>query len=50
MMTLIGSSLDFLMCRLFTASVAKLFGFHPFCMLLLVFGGSVIAIFAIAAL
>jgi hypothetical protein len=37
-------------CRLFAASVAKLLGFHPFCMLLLVFGGGVIAIFAIAAL
>jgi hypothetical protein len=38
------------MCRLFAASVAKLLRFHPFCMLLLVFGGGVIAIFAIAAL
>jgi hypothetical protein len=37
-------------CRLFTASVAKLLGFHPFRVLLLVFGGGVIAIFAIAAL
>ena len=48
--TLIGSLLHFLMCRLFAASVAKLLGFHPFRMLLLVFGGGVIAIFAIAAL
>jgi hypothetical protein len=38
------------MCRLFTARVAKLLGFHPFGMLLFVFGGGVIAIFAIATL
>jgi len=38
------------MRRLFTASVAKLLGFHPFGMLLFVFGSGVIAIFAIAAL
>jgi hypothetical protein len=36
--------------RLFAASVTKLLGFQPFCMLLFVFGRSVIAIFAIAAL
>ena len=48
--TLIGLLLHFLMCRLFAASVAKLLGFHPFCMLLFVFGSGVIAIFAIAAL
>jgi hypothetical protein len=41
---------NFLVRRLFAASVAKLLGFHPFCMLLFVFGGGVIAIFAIAAL
>jgi hypothetical protein len=38
------------MRRLFTASVAKLFGFHPFRVLLFIFGGGVIATFAIAAL
>jgi hypothetical protein len=38
------------MRRLFAASVAKLFSFHPFCMLLFIFGGGVIAIFAIATL
>jgi hypothetical protein len=37
-------------CCLLAASVAKLLGFHPFRMLLLIFGGGVIAIFAIAAL
>jgi hypothetical protein len=37
-------------CRLLAASVAKLLGFHPFCVFLFVFGRSVIAIFAIAAL
>jgi hypothetical protein len=38
------------MRRLFTASVAKLLGFHPFGVLPFVFGGGVIAIFAIATL
>jgi hypothetical protein len=38
------------MRRLFAASVTKLFGFHPFRMLLFVFSGGVITIFAIAAL
>jgi hypothetical protein len=38
------------MRRLLAASVAKLLGFHPFSVLLLVFGGGVIAIFAIATL
>jgi hypothetical protein len=41
---------NFFMRRLLSASVAKLLGFHPFRMLLFVFGGGVIAIFAIAAL
>jgi hypothetical protein len=48
--TLIGSLFHFFVRRLFAASVAKLLGFHPFCMLLFVFGSGVIAIFAIAAL
>jgi hypothetical protein len=38
------------MRRLFAASVAKLLRFHPFGVLLFVFGGGVVAIFAIAAL
>jgi len=41
---------NFFMRRLLSASVAKLLGFHPFRVLLFVFGGGVIAIFAIAAL
>jgi len=41
---------NFLVRRLFAASIAKLLGFHPFRMLLFVFGGGVIAIFAITAL
>jgi hypothetical protein len=48
--TPIGSLLHFFVRRLFTASVAKFLGFHPFGMLLLVFGRCVITIFAIAAL
>jgi hypothetical protein len=38
------------MCRLFTAGIAELLRFHPFGMLLLVFGRGVIAILAIPAL
>jgi hypothetical protein len=48
--TLIRPLFHFFVCRLFAASVAKLLGFHPFCMLLFVFGSGVIAILAIAAL
>jgi hypothetical protein len=48
--TLIGSLFHFFVRRLLAAGVAKLFRFHPFCMLLLVLGGGVIAIFAIATL
>jgi hypothetical protein len=36
--------------RLLAAGIAKLFRLHPFRMLLFVFSGGVIAIFAIAAL
>src|ERR1700730_3152181 len=42
--------LHFLVRRLFPARVAELLRFHPLGMLLLVLGGRVVAVFAIAAL